>query len=1075
MVNSSPPHSAKRQKTSHQSSSSVRSYEAQNGPLHSHHKYTVAWICALYIEMAAARAMLDETHDELPGHTNDTNTYTLGRVENHNVVIACLPAAQYGTNNSAHVLTNLIRTFPCVRVALMVGIGGGVPSKTDVRLGDIVVGTRVIQHDLGKLTAHGQIQPTAIPKTLHASLGTAVSSLRSKHELEPCQISSVLRERLRGHSDYCRPNIPDRLFLAEYTHEHPGRGCEECDPSQLIVRSSRASNDPVIHYGGIASGNQVLRHGITRDDVAGRLDVICFEMEAAGLMDVLPCIPIRGICDYSDSHKSKEWQTYAAATAAAYARELLDVLPVAATQSNVGSILGSGLSHGRQQVHFMVPFGRNREFVGRDSICERLLATIAPSADQDDCQRVVLEGLGGVGKTQIALEAVFRLRDDHPDCSVFWVPALDAASFESAYRDIGRQLKIKGIEQDDADVRSLVKTALSESPFSWLLIIDNADDAQLCFGDSYPTPFVDYLPFSRNGSIVVTTRNHQVVTELDISASSTFLVGAMSRDESIKMLRQSIKQSKPSDDKSANELLDFLADLPLAIKQASSCIAKTGISISRYSEHCRSSDKKLIKLLGKGFEDRSRYKNSVNPVATTWWISFKHITRESRNAAEYLTFMCFFAEKEIPNALLPPGINEEDDEMDRDEAIGILKAYSFILERPESNSFDMHRLVRLALRNWLEVEQKLKHCSTAVAQWLAVVFPSPAHENRDVWLKYLPHVQSALDFSDAVDANEARGALLFKMAICLSLLGKYNSAEVSYRKSLQLRKEALGIEHPFTLDSMNGLANVLQRLGRYWEAEHTHRETLELRQMALGPEHPDTLASMNNLALSLVGDEKCQAAEKLHRQTLELRKLVLGEEHPETLASMNNLALILGGREGSQEAERIYKQTISLMEKVHGKEHPHTLITRNNLGNVLLRQGRHGESEDVHWETLQLRQKVLGEEHPDTLTSMSNLALLLVSLEMYEEGEELHEQTLKLRQTVLGKEHPDTFASMKNLAFVTQRSSHPSPKTSDWPGTGARHSYSFLPSEPIAFASGYPGTSSGSYPLPHFESRKAYY
>ncbi len=341
MLNSSPPHSAKRQKTAHQSSS-TRSYEAQNGPLYSYDKYTIAWICALYIEMAAARAMLDETHDRLPGHFNDINTYTLGSVKGHNVVISCLPTAQYGTNNAAHVLTNLIRTFPSVRLALMVGIGGGVPSKADVRLGDIVVGTRVIQHDLGKLTGAGQVQPTAVSKTVHASLGTAVSNLRSKHEIEPCQIASVLRERLKGHSDYSRPSLPDRLFQATYTHEFPGRDCEECDPSQLILRSSRASDDPVIHHGGIASGNQVLRHGITRDEVARRLDVICFEMEAAGLMDVLPCLPIRGICDYSDSHKSKEWQTYAAATAAAYARELLDVLPVTATQSSAGSMLNSG-------------------------------------------------------------------------------------------------------------------------------------------------------------------------------------------------------------------------------------------------------------------------------------------------------------------------------------------------------------------------------------------------------------------------------------------------------------------------------------------------------------------------------------------------------------------------------------------------------------------------------------------------------------------------------------------------------------------------------------------------------------
>ena len=277
--------------------------------------------------------MLDETFDELPRQANDSNTYTLGSIREHKVVIACLPTAQYGTNNAANVLTHMIRSFPSIRLALMVGIGGGVPNKADIRLGDIVVGTRIIQHDFGKLIGENHIQLTAVPKALHPCLGTAISNLRSRHELEPCQVSSILRERLEGRSEYARPSLLDRLFQAAYIHESPTRGCDECDQSQLIPRISRTSNDPVIHYGAIASGNQVLKHGITRDDLARRLDVVCFEMEAAGLMDILPCLPIRGICDYSDSHKNNEWQKYAAATAASYARELLQSLPVAESKS----------------------------------------------------------------------------------------------------------------------------------------------------------------------------------------------------------------------------------------------------------------------------------------------------------------------------------------------------------------------------------------------------------------------------------------------------------------------------------------------------------------------------------------------------------------------------------------------------------------------------------------------------------------------------------------------------------------------------------------------------------------------
>ncbi|KAK7423653.1 hypothetical protein QQX98_000843 [Neonectria punicea] len=324
----SSPHPPKRQKTLLNDLGN-RAHESRNGSLTSHDQYTIAWICALHIEMAAARAMLDEVHEDLPRPRNDSNTYTLGSIEHHNIVIACLPTAQYGTNNAANVLTHLVRTFPSIHLGLMVGIGGGVPSKADIRLGDIVVGTRVMQYDMGKIVRDGQIQPTAIPKIPQQLLGTVVSTLRSKHELEPSRVPSILREKFEGHSEYGRPSSPDCLFCTTYAHVSSAPGYDGCDHSKLVPRSRRMTDDPLIHYGAIASGNQVMRNGIVRDNVARRVDVICFEMEAAGLMDILPCLPIRGICDYSDSHKNKEWQRYAAAAAAAYARELLAVLPVA--------------------------------------------------------------------------------------------------------------------------------------------------------------------------------------------------------------------------------------------------------------------------------------------------------------------------------------------------------------------------------------------------------------------------------------------------------------------------------------------------------------------------------------------------------------------------------------------------------------------------------------------------------------------------------------------------------------------------------------------------------------------------
>ncbi|KAF3805713.1 hypothetical protein GCG54_00005075 [Colletotrichum gloeosporioides] len=314
----------KRQRTFHYAPGTSHELPCNASPK-PHEKYTVAWICALHIEMTAAEAMLDELHDTLPTHVDDNNTYTLGRIHKHNVVISCLPTGYYGTINAATVISNLKRSFPSIRAGLMVGIGGGVPSKADLRLGDVVVGTRVMQCDMGKIVENGQLQRTAIARIPHQLLCTAVSALRAKQERDGTSITSIVAQKFVGHSGYHRPDLSDDLFPPTYDHESSNIFCNQCDHTKLVPRRQRS--DPNIHYGAIASGNQVMRSAFQRDIIGQELDVICFEMEAAGLMDILPCLPIRGICDYSDSHKNKSWQRYAAATAAAFATELLAVLP----------------------------------------------------------------------------------------------------------------------------------------------------------------------------------------------------------------------------------------------------------------------------------------------------------------------------------------------------------------------------------------------------------------------------------------------------------------------------------------------------------------------------------------------------------------------------------------------------------------------------------------------------------------------------------------------------------------------------------------------------------------------------
>ncbi|KAI1159422.1 hypothetical protein F5B18DRAFT_587349 [Nemania serpens] len=662
--------------------------------------------------------------------------------------------------------------------------------------------------------------------------------------------------------------------------------------------------------------------------------------------------------------------------------------------------------------HFMVPFGRNREFVGRGSILEQLLETIPPGADQDDCQRTAVEGLGGIGKTQVALEAVYQVRDAHPDCSVFWVPAVDATSFENAYREIGQKLKVKSIEDDKADVKLLVKNALSqESAGSWLLIVDNADDSELLFT---ATNLSDYLPFSRKGSILFTTRNHEVTIDFDIPQNNILTIPEMSMTEAIQLLQTGLYENQTRDADSITHLLGLLAYLPLAIKQASAYIAKTNTTIKRYLSHYQSSDKTTVKLLSKNFQDRARYKDIQNPVATTWLISFNHIARDYALAAQYLRYICFLAEKDIPRSLLPGG----RDNLDADEAIGILKGYAFLTEHKDEESFDIHRLVRLAMRNWIQDKGERKEWVTYGVQQLSLCFPFPEHENRSVWFRYLPHARTALECQEDCDNSKAKQKLMYNVSTSYYRLGKYDEAEAMYRQTLQLYEGVLGREHPSTLSSINNLALVLGSQGKYGEAETMHRQTLQLKEGVLGREHPDTLSSMNNLALVLGSQGKYGEAEAMHRQTLQLREEVLGREHPDTLSSMNNLANVLGSQGKYGEAETMHRQTLQLREEVLGREHPDTLSSMNNLAEVLRSQGKYGEAEAMHRQTLQLKEEVLGREHPDTLSSMNNLAEVLQSQGKYGEAEAMHRQTLQLREEVLGREHPDTLSSMDNLAGV---------------------------------------------------------
>ncbi|KAL4934801.1 nucleoside phosphorylase domain-containing protein [Aspergillus oleicola] len=275
-----------------------------------------AWVCALPMEATAARAMLDQIHTP-PHRSTDHNAYELGELNGHYVVIVLLP--EYGTVAAAHAVSDILRTFPRIRFGfgLMVGIGGGVPGKqNDIRLGDVVVSKPGEQHSGVLQYAYGKRIPGGFKQTGTSNkpppiLLAHMGQLQAKH-MGGKEVLQVVQRVLEGDPSMKKLFSPpeydtDYLFHSSYRHAGRDNDCEKCDKQQLVPRNPRDTRAPHIHYGSIASADQ---------------------MEAAGLMNKLPTLVIRGICDYSDSHKQKQWQGYAALTAAAYAKLLLSNVPV---------------------------------------------------------------------------------------------------------------------------------------------------------------------------------------------------------------------------------------------------------------------------------------------------------------------------------------------------------------------------------------------------------------------------------------------------------------------------------------------------------------------------------------------------------------------------------------------------------------------------------------------------------------------------------------------------------------------------------------------------------------------------
>ncbi|KAE8391251.1 Pfs, NB-ARC and TPR domain protein [Aspergillus alliaceus] len=976
----------------------------------SHADYTVGWICALPLEMAAARAMLDEIHDDLPVQPNDHNAYILGRIKKHNVVIACLPNGEYGIASATTVAIQLLSSFHSIRFGLMVGVGGAVPNRdADIRLGDVVVSKPadthggVVQYDYGKALSGGDFQRTGMLNRPPQILLTALSKLHASHLTVESQIPDFLADIKRNlpkrAANFARPTQPDNLYLSDYNHANPqSRTCDGCDITKTIPRLSRNCNEPVIHYGLIASANQVVKDSQLRDKLGREFGVYCVEMEAAGLMNNFPCIVVRGICDYADSHKNKDWQGYAAAVAAAYAKELLSVISVNHIEQT--RTVQDSLSD--SECRFRIPFDLTavpviENFLGRQDELQRLWHYLRPVNPQ--LRKVaILHGPGGMGKTQLAV----RFARDHKNdfTTIFWLSGKDRGtllrSLSSVFSRLpGQSHKTEVINEEEVEQRArhVLQWLALEGNSHWLIIFDNIDQYSLnCSNVCDGYDISEFFPTADHGSILITSRLRRL-TDL----GKSFPVQRLESKYSIQLLLQSSGMSVGSNIKNIESDPDTLAltgrldGLPLAIVIAGAFIHETGTSLTDYLRY---------------YEDPGRQYQQGN-LLQTWMISYP----------ELLLLLAHFDSRDIWYELVKSASHSSNTPAWFDSitptgltfknCMKILIGFSLIETKPQEGSFTMHPVIQ----DWFQLSE---------LALISVGYAVPGIDERnyaEIQRRLIPHANYVRHGEVSRD-NVAVWGAFHGLGNLYSNQGKLKEAEQMYQRALAGFEEALGPDHTSTLFTVNNLGLLYSDQGKLKEAERMYQRALAGYEEALGPDHTSTLGIVYNLGLLYRNQGKLKEAEKMYQRALAGFEEALGPDHISTLFTVNNLGLLYRDQGKLKEAESMYQRALAGCEKTLSPDHTSTLGIVYNLGLLYRNQGKLKEAEKIYQRVLAGREKTLGPDHTSTLFTVNNIGNLYSDQGKPKEAERMYQRALAGKEKVLGPDHTSTLFTVNNLGLL---------------------------------------------------------
>src|SRR6266566_4450701 len=659
-----------------------------------------------------------------------------------------------------------------------------------------------------------------------------------------------------------------------------------------------------------------------------------------------------------------------------------------------------------------VPYRHNPFFTGREVLLKRIHDLRSSGRAIALTQVHAITGLGGIGKTQVAVEYAYRYHKEYR--VVLWVRASSPESLVSDFISIAHLLDLRAKdEQDQAIVVTAVKYWLKEHK-NWLLILDDADDVQIAS---------DFIGSLGAGHVLLTTRTQHSgtfaqrieVKKMELEEGMHFLL----RRAEILALDMPFDNASNIDRHRAQELAQLLDGLPLALDQAGAYIQATACGLHGYLELYH---KRSIDLLGT----RDLRKTSDHPasVVVTLSLAFAGLQEANPAAADLLRLCAFLHPDAIPEEIITAGAAHlgpllepvATNRMKLDFTIADLRRFSLLERDPDSRTLTVHRLVQEVFKHSMDEQTRRQWAERAVGA-VNQAFPDVEFTHWQQCQKLVSHAQvCAASIAQWNLTSPEAARLLDVTGHYLYQRGRYDQADSFLHQALAVREQVLGPDHPASATSLNDLAELHQAQGKYEEAEPLYQRALAMRESVLGPEHPDTALSLNNLAVLYADQGKYRQAEALSRRALAIKEQVLGVEHPDVSQSLITLALLYQAQSKYEQAEPLYRRALAIYEKALGPEHAYTAGSLTYLAALYLDQGKYEQAEPLSLRALVIKEKVLGPEHPSTATSLNTLARCYQLQGNYEQAELLYQRALTIYEKAFGPQHPDTVKVMKNYA-----------------------------------------------------------